>query len=240
MTDYNRKFRELNLKISQVLKDNKIINKSIQQYNKKLNKIEEKSLKKLNDLEKSYLYVKDEFSKIVTIYNNIKKSEKTPLNIKEMNFIIQKVNFNLKNQRNESIEFIQSIFSNVERTISNIKDNVFNKKKEFSTECDDMKEIINNNINDSELILQNKSNKINQVLEEIKDNSGEELKNVNKLLEEESKNKEFSYNKLNKDLNYFENKTKEKISKSKKSRNEFEENILHLINEICIKIIQPH
>ena len=75
MSDYNRKFRELNLKISQILKDIKIINKSIQQYNKKLNKIEEKSLKKLNDLEKSYLYVKDEFSKIVTIYNNIKKSE---------------------------------------------------------------------------------------------------------------------------------------------------------------------
>ena len=39
-----------------------------------------------------------------------------------MNFIIQKLNFKLKNQRNESIDFIQSFFSNVERTISNIKD----------------------------------------------------------------------------------------------------------------------
>ncbi len=238
MTDYNRKFRELNLKISQVLKDNKIINKSIQQYNKKLNKIEEKSLKKLNDLEKSYLYVKDEFSKIVTIYNNIKKSEKTPLNIKEMNFIIQKVNFNLKNQRNESIDFIQSIFSNVERTISNIKDNVFNKKKEFSTECDDMKEIINNNINDSEFILQNKSNKINQILEEIKDSSGEEFENVNKLLEKEIYQQDFNSNKLNKDLNDLNDKIEEKFLKTKQSLNDFEENIFNLVDETCLKLTQ--
>ena len=156
-----------------------------------------------------------------------------------MNFIIQKVNFNLKNQRNETIDFIQSIFSNVERNISNIKDNVFNKKKEFSTECDDMKEIINNNINDSELILQNKSNKINQVLEEIKDSSGEEFENVNKLLEKEIYQQDFNSNKLNKDLNDLNDKIEEKFLKTKQSLNDFEENIFNLVDETCLKLTQP-
>ena len=113
MTDYNRKFRELNLKISQAVKDNKNINNSIEQYNKRLNKIEEKSLKKLKALENSYSYIKNEFSKIVSIYHNIKQLEKRPLNEREINSIINDVNFNLKKQRKESIEYIQSIFSNV-------------------------------------------------------------------------------------------------------------------------------
>ncbi len=235
MTDYNRK---LNLKISQILKDNKIINKSIQQYYKKLNKIEEKSLKKLNDLEKSYLYVKDEFSKIVTIYNNIKKSEKKPLNIKEMNFIIQKVNFNLKNQRNESIDFIQSIFSNVERTISKINDNDFYEKNKFTNECNNMKEIIDNNINDCENILQNKNYKINQILEDLKESSEKEFENVNKLLEKEIYQQDFNSNKLNKDLNDLNDKIEEKFLKTKQSLNDFEENIFNLVDETCLKLTQ--
>ena len=76
MTDYNKRFKELNQKITQVVKDNKNTNSAIQKYNIRLNKIEDKSLKKLSQLEQSYSFLKEEFSKIVSLYNNIKNSEK--------------------------------------------------------------------------------------------------------------------------------------------------------------------
>ena len=72
MTDYNKRFKELNQKITQVVKDNKNTNSAIQKYNIRLNKIEDKSLKKLSQLEQSYSFLKEEFSKIVSHYNNIK------------------------------------------------------------------------------------------------------------------------------------------------------------------------
>ena len=239
MTDYNRKFRELNLKISQAVKDNKNINNSIEQYNKRLNKIEEKSLKKLKALENSYSYIKNEFSKIVSIYHNIKQLEKRPLNEREINSIINDVNFNLKKQRKESIEYIQSIFSNVERTISKINDNDFYEKNKFTNECNNMKEIIDNNINDCENILQNKNYKINQILEDLKESSEKEFENVNKLLEKEIYQQDFNSNKLNKDLNDLNDKIEEKFLKTKQSLNDFEENIFNLVDETCLKLTQP-
>ena len=239
MTDYNRKFRELNLKISQAVKDNKNINNSIEQYNKRLNKIEEKSLKKLKSLENSYSYIKNEFSKIVSIYHNIKQLEKRPLNEREINSIINDVNFNLKKQRKESIEYIQSIFSNVERTISKINDNDFYEKNKFTNECNNMKEIIDNNINDCENILQNKNYKINQILEDLKESSEKEFENVNKLLEKEIYQQDFNSNKLNKDLNDLNDKIEEKFLKTKQSLNDFEENIFNLVDETCLKLTQP-
>ena len=239
MTDYNRKFRELNLKISQAVKDNKNINNSIEQYNKRLNKIEENSLKKLKALENSYSYIKNEFSKIVSIYHNIKQLEKRPLNEREINSIINDVNFNLKKQRKESIEYIQSIFSNVERTISKINDNDFYEKNKFTNECNNMKEIIDNNMNDCENILQNKNYKINQILEDLKESSEKELENVNKLLEKEIYQQDFNSNKLNKDLNDLNDKIEEKFLKTKQSLNDFEENIFNLVDETCLKLTQP-
>ena len=239
MTDYNRKFRELNLKISQAVKDNKNINNSIEQYNKRLNKIEENSLKKLKSLENSYSYIKNEFSKIVSIYHNIKQLEKRPLNEREINSIINDVNFNLKKQRKESIEYIQSIFSNVERTISKINDNDFYEKNKFTNECNNMKEIIDNNINDCENILQNKNYKINQILEDLKESSEKEFENVNKLLEKEIYQQDFNSNKLNKDLNDLNDKIEEKFLKTKQSINDFEENIFNLVDETCLKLTQP-
>ena len=239
MTDYNRKFRELNLKISQAVKDNKNINNSIEQYNKRLNKIEEKSLKKLKALENSYSYIKNEFSKIVSIYHNIKQLEKRPLNEREINSIINDVNFNLKKQRKESIEYIQSIFSNVERTISKINDNDFYEKNKFTNECNNMKEIIDNNMNDCENILQNKNYKINQILEDLKESSEKEFENVNKLLEKEIYQQDFNSNKLNKDLNDLNDKIEEKFLKTKQSLNDFEENIFNLVDETCLKLTQP-
>ena len=239
MTDYNRKFRELNLKISQAVKDNKNINNSIEQYNKRLNKIEENSLKKLKALENSYSYIKNEFSKIVSIYHNIKQLEKRPLNEREINSIINDVNFNLKKQRKESIEYIQSIFSNVERTISKINDNDFYEKNKFTNECNNMKEIIDNNINDCENILQNKNYKINQILEDLKESSEKEFENVNKLLEKEIYQQDFNSNKLNKDLNDLNDKIEEKFLKTKQSLNDFEENIFNLVDETCLKLTQP-
>ena len=239
MTDYNRKFRELNLKISQAVKDNKNINNSIEQCNKRLNKIEEKSLKKLKALENSYSYIKNEFSKIVSIYHNIKQLEKRPLNEREINSIINDVNFNLKKQRKESIEYIQSIFSNVERTISKINDNDFYEKNKFTNECNNMKEIIDNNMNDCENILQNKNYKINQILEDLKESSEKEFENVNKLLEKEIYQQDFNSNKLNKDLNDLNDKIEEKFLKTKQSLNDFEENIFNLVDETCLKLTQP-
>ena len=239
MTDYNRKFRELNLKISQAVKDNKNINNSIEQYNKRLNKIEENSLKKLKALENSYSYIKNEFSKIVSIYHNIKQLEKRPLNEREINSIINDVNFNLKKQRKESIEYIQSIFSNVERTISKINDNDFYEKNKFTNECNNMKEIIDNNMNDCENILQNKNYKINQILEDLKESSEKEFENVNKLLEKEIYQQDFNSNKLNKDLNDLNDKIEEKFLKTKQSLNDFEENIFNLVDETCLKLTQP-
>ena len=61
MTDYNKRFKELHQKITQVVKDKNITNSVIQKYDNRLNKIEDRSLKKLSQLEQSYKFRKKTF-----------------------------------------------------------------------------------------------------------------------------------------------------------------------------------
>jgi len=240
MTDYNKRFKELHQKITQVVKDKNITNSVIQKYDNRLNKIEDNSLKKLSQLEKSYSLLKEEFSKIVSLYNNIKNSEKKPLNDKEMNLLIQNLNINLRNEKNEMSDYIKSVFSEIERTINKINENNISQKIKFSNDCDLMKETIDNNSNNFEYILQNQNNKIAQILEDMREGTEKEFENVNRIIEEEINKQDFNSNQLGKNLNELNNKIDEEFQKSKQSSNEFEENIFNLIEETCMKVAEPY
>ena len=240
MTDYNKRFKELHQKITQVVKDKNITNSVIQKYDNRLNKIEDNSLKKLSQLEKSYSLLKEEFSKIVSLYNNIKNSEKKPLNDKEMNLLIQNLNINLRNEKNEMSDYIKSVFSEIERTINKINENNISQKIKFSNDCDLMKETIDNNSNNFEYILQNQNNKIAQILEDMREGTEKEFENVNRIIEEEINKQDYNSNQLGKNLNELNNKIDEEFQKSKQSSNEFEENIFNLIEETCMKVAEPY
>ena len=240
MTDYNKRFKELHQKITQVVKDKNITNSVIQKYDNRLNKIEDNSLKKLSQLEKSYSLLKEEFSKIVSLYNNIKNSEKKPLNDKEMNLLIQNLNINLRNEKNEMSDYIKSVFSEIERTINKINENNISQKIKFSNDCDLMKETIDNNSNNFEYILQNQNNKIAQIFEDMREGTEKEFENVNRIIEEEINKQDFNSNQLGKNLNELNNKIDEEFQKSKQSSNEFEENIFNLIEETCMKVAEPY
>ena len=240
MTDYNKRFKELHQKITQVVKDKNITNSVIQKYDNRLNKIEDNSLKKLSQLEKSYSLLKEEFSKIVSLYNNIKNSEKKPLNDKEMNLLIQNLNINLRNEKNEMSDYIKSVFSEIERTINKINENNISQKIKFSNDCDLMKETIDNHSNNFEYILQNQNNKIAQILEDMREGTEKEFENVNRIIEEEINKQDFNSNQLGKNLNELNNKIDEEFQKSKQSSNEFEENIFNLIEETCMKVAEPY
>ena len=240
MTDYNKRFKELHQKITQVVKDKNITNSVIQKYDNRLNKIEDNSLKKLSQLEKSYSLLKEEFSKIVSLYNNIKNSEKKPLNDKEMNLLIQNLNINLRNEKNEMSDYIKSVFSEIERTINKINENNISQKIKFSNDCDLMKETIDNNSNNFEYILQNQNNKIAQILEDMREGTEKEFENVNRIIEEEINKQDFNSNQLGKNLNELNNIIDEEFQKSKQSSNEFEENIFNLIEETCMKVAEPY
>ena len=240
MTDYNKRFKELHQKITQVVKDKNITNSVIQKYDNRLNKIEDNSLKKLSQLEKSYSFLKEEFSKIVSLYNNIKNSEKKPLNDKEMNLLIQTLNINLRNEKNEMSDYIKSVFSEIERTINKINENNISQKIKFSNDCDLMKETIDNNSNNFEYILQNQNNKIAQILEDMREGTEKEFENINRIIEEEINKQDFNSNQLGKNLNELNNKIDEEFQKSKQSSNEFEENIFNLIEETCMKVAEPY
>ena len=240
MTDYNKRFKELHQKITQVVQDKNITNSVIQKYDNRLNKIEDNSLKKLSQLEKSYSLLKEEFSKIVSLYNNIKNSEKKPLNDKEMNLLIQNLNINLRNEKNEMSDYIKSVFSEIERTINKINENNISQKIKFSNDCDLMKETIDNNSNNFEYILQNQNNKIAQILEDMREGTEKEFENVNRIIEEEINKQDFNSNQLGKNLNELNNKIDEEFQKSKQSSNEFEENIFNLIEETCMKVAEPY
>ena len=240
MTDYNKRFKELHQKITQVVKDKNITNSVIQKYDNRLNKIEDNSLKKLSQLEKSYSLLKEEFSKIVSLYNNIKNSEKKPLNDKEMNLLIQNLNINLRNEKNEMSDYIKSVFSEIERKSNIRNENIISKKIKFSNDCDLMKETIDNNSNNFEYILQNQNNKIAQILEDMREGTEKEFENVNRIIEEEINKQDFNSNQLGKNLNELNNKIDEEFQKSKQSSNEFEENIFNLIEETCMKVAEPY
>ena len=239
MTDYNKRFKELNKKITEVVKENKNTNIIIQKHNDRLNKIHDKSMKKLLELEKSYSLLKEEFTKISSIYNNMKNLEKKPLNDREMNYLIQNLNITLKNQKNEMVEYIKSIFSEIERSISKINDNNFFQKNTFSNDCEIMKENIDSINNNLEYVLQNQNIKINQMLDDIKQATDKEFENVNKLLEEEINTQEFNSNQLN-NLNDLNIKIDEEFIKLKQNTNEFEENIFNLIEDTCMKVAEPY
>ena len=240
MTGYNKRFKELNQKITQVVKDNKNTNSAIQKYNIRLNKIEDKSSKKLSQLEQSYSFLKEEFSKIVSLYNNIKNSEKKPLNDKEMNLLIQTLNINLRNEKNEMSDYIKSVFSEIERSLNKINENNISQKNKFSNDCDIMKETIDNNSNNFEYILQNQNDKIAKILEDMREGTEKEFENVNRIIEEEINKQDFNSNQLGKNLNELNNKIDEEFQKSKQSSNEFEENIFNLIEETCMKVAEPY
>lgn len=239
MTDYNKRFKELNKKITEVVKENKNTNIIIQKHNDRLNKIHDKSMKKLLELEKSYSLLKEEFTKISSIYNNMKNLEKKPLNDREMNYLIQNLNITLKNQKNEMVEYIKSIFSEIERSISKINDNNSFQKNKFSNDCEIMKENIDSINNNLEYVLQNQNIKISQMLDDIKQATDKEFENVNKLLEEEINTQEFNSNQLN-NLNDLNIKIDEEFIKLKQNTNEFEENIFNLIEDTCMKVAEPY
>lgn len=239
MTDYNKRFKELNKKITEVVKENKNTNIIIQKHNDRLNKIHDKSMKKLLELEKSYSLLKEEFTKFSSIYNNMKNLEKKPLNDREMNYLIQNLNITLKNQKNEMVEYIKSIFSEIERSISKINDNNFFQKNKFSNDCEIMKENIDSINNNLEYVLQNQNIKISQMLDDIKQATDKEFENVNKLLEEEINTQEFNSNQLN-NLNDLNIKIDEEFIKLKQNTNEFEENIFNLIEDTCMKVAEPY
>ena len=77
MIDYNKKFKDLNNKISGIIEENKNDNKIINKYINKLDMIKKKLIVKIYYYEKLIIKLKEHFTKLTNQYQeNLKKEMK--------------------------------------------------------------------------------------------------------------------------------------------------------------------
>ena len=76
MIDYNKKFKELNNKITRITEETRNNNKAINQYYSKLEQIESKINSKLSFLDKSLTSLKDYYTRLSSQYEKYYKSSK--------------------------------------------------------------------------------------------------------------------------------------------------------------------
>ena len=70
MTDFNKKFKDLNHKITKITEETKIHNKIVNQYINKLDDIEYKTQKKISSLDNFLSNIKEDYTKLSNYLKN--------------------------------------------------------------------------------------------------------------------------------------------------------------------------
>ena len=112
MTDINKKFKDLNNKITQITEETKIHNRIVNQYINKLDDIEYKSLKKITSLDNILTSLKDDYTKISNQFEKNSQVVKNK-NLNGSDNIINRYNnieSDLKIHKNDMVNYINSFF----------------------------------------------------------------------------------------------------------------------------------
>ena len=149
MTDFNKKFKDLNNKITQITEETKYQNQIVNQYINKLDDIEYKTQKKISSLDNYLTNLKENYTKLSNLFETTNSNENN-----SSNNIINKINnhieTDLKLSKNDKLNYIDSIFGKLEVSLNHIKEKRIKERKNLEKEIDDLKtfseDIINKKI----------------------------------------------------------------------------------------------
>ena len=237
MTDFNKKFKDLNNKITQITEESKYQNQIVNQYINKLDDIEYKTQKKISSLDNYLTNLKENYTKLSNLFETTNSNKNN-----SSNNIINKINnhieTDLKLSKNDKLNYINSIFGKLEVSLNHIKEKRIKERKNLEKEIDDLKtfseDIINKKIKEIEKRKENTKN----IIEEVKNNCLNEFNNVNlKIKDEENKRNNNIYDfKIH--LKEVEERINKEFDSQTKKREKFKENIYSVIEETCNKILE--
>ena len=133
MTDFNKKFKDLNHKITKITEETKIHNKIVNQYINKLDDIEYKTQKKISSLDNFLSNIKEDYTKLSNLFekSNAYKNNSTNNIINQLNNHIET---DLKISKNDKLNYINSIFGKLEDTLNYIKERKIKERKNLEKE----------------------------------------------------------------------------------------------------------
>ncbi len=238
MTDINKKFKDLNNKITQITEETKIHNRIVNQYINKLDDIEYKSLKKITSLDNILTSLKDDYTKLS---NQFEKNSQVIKN-KKLNGsenIINRYNnieSDLKIHKNDMVNYINSIFGKLEDSISNINERKIKERKNIETEIEELKTLSEDIINKQMKQIEKRKENTNKIIEEVKNDCLNEFKNVDKEIKDEESKRNKNLDDFKRHLKEFDDRINEEYENQKKKKEMFEENIFSIIEETCNKL----
>ena len=238
MTDINKKFKDLNNKITQITEETKIHNRIVNQYINKLDDIEYKSQKKISSLDNILTSLKDDYTKISNQFEKNSQVVKNK-NLNGSDNIINRYNnieSDLKLHKNEMINYINSVFGKLEESIANINERKIKERKIIEKEIEELKSISENIINKQIKDIEKRKENTNNIIEEVKNDCLNEFKNVNKEINDEENKRNTNLDDFKKHLKEFEDRINEEYENQKKKKEMFEENIFSIIEETCNKL----
>ena len=238
MTDINKKFKDLNNKITQITEETKIHNRIVNQYINKLDDIEYKSQKKISSLDNILTSLKDDYTKISNQFEKNSQVVKNK-NLNGSDNIINRYNnieSDLKLHKNEMINYINSVFGKLEESIANINERKIKERKIIEKEIEELKSISENIINKQIKDIEKRKENTNNIIEEVKNDCLNEFKNVDKEIKDEENKRNKNLDDFNKHVKEFEEKISEEFENQNKKKELFEENIFSVIEETCNKL----
>lgn len=238
MTDINKKFKDLNNKITQITEETKIHNRIVNQYINKLDDIEYKALKKITSLDNILTSLKDDYTKLS---NQFEKNSQVIKN-KKLNGsdnIINRYNnieSDLKIHKNDMVNYINSIFGKLEDSISNINERKIKERKNIEKEIEELKTLSEDIINKQMQQIEKRKENTNKIIEEVKNDCLNEFKNVDKEIKDEESKRNKNLDDFKRHLKEFDDRINEEYENQKKKKEMFEENIFSIIEETCNKL----
>ena len=218
MTDINKKFKDLNNKITQITEETKIHNRIVNQYINKLDDIEYKSQKKISSLDNILTSLKDDYTKLS---NQFEKNSQVIKN-KKLNGsdnIINRYNnieSDLKIHKNDMVNYINSIFGKLEDSISNINERKIKERKNIEKEIEELKNISEDIINKHVKDIEKRKENTNKIIEEVKNDCLNEFKNVDKEIKDEESKRNKNLDDFKRHLKEFDDRINEEFEKIKK------------------------
>ena len=145
----------------------------------------------------------------------------------------------MQKNKNEMINYINLIFNEIENTIKNINEN---NKKEQNNFLQDLKELKGKIEKVTKKRLENieeKNTDIQIQYNNLKDNFNKQMENLNKELKEEEIKTNSNIETLSQNINQLEIKINDEFDNQKKQREDFEENVLSIIEQTCSELSEP-
>ena len=237
--DYNAKFKQLGKKITSIAKETKMKISLCNSYNQRISDIEQKAGRRLNALDKSFLSLKEDFLKLTNKYEVNTQISKNNSISTQSNELTQKVQTQLKSQRENLVDYINQIFETIEKEITATK----TEKKLWLKKCSQKVLDYQSELNDLTTGINKKLNQPedhSKVLSDIKEETQSEFGIINEKIKAETQGAEKNQEELKKNCDELVNKIEDEFKKQKKQREEFEENIFDLIEETCAKLAEEN